>query len=453
MRLISRILTAVFLCTSALAQAAPIMTLVPNITKANLTPTTQVAVIYTLTNATAKDTLTGITLDPANAGGNPQGISLTADTCTGATLAPGASCTFDVILSGQYETTNFELSPRACVFNNKLCSQPSSANRVSVNVGTVRHVNSAYMVQPSANQILPIPVATNVPGTPITGFNFSTPLTPPPSVTGLAISTNGNTLYVANPGQPGLGIVNILGTPSVSTIDLTTAGASNSLSAVAVTPDQSQVYLADEGLGGIWTINPQTSSIGFVTPLPGVAARYIAVSPNGSIYYFLDIANLGAFAFNVGSNTSAGTPLGPLAQPSGLAISPDSSTVYISDATIDVMVLTDANLNFITSYTLPSPGPIALSPDGTVLYVALEVAVGQYIIAGIVPSTGTSITYYPIPLSQVGTLGLDPTGQYLYVTLIGSPDLLKFQASDLSLAPVDISLGEPSSNDGAFFAH
>src|SRR6202000_1825143 len=101
----------------------------------------------------------------------------------------------------------------------------------------------AYVTNPSGDSVTIVDIDTHVLGT-VGGF-----LNGP---SGISITPNGNTAYVANDG----GLVNIIDLTS-NLVTGTVVGSFNDPSLVAITPDGTTAYVSDEGInpGSVGIIN------------------------------------------------------------------------------------------------------------------------------------------------------------------------------------------------------
>ena len=140
--------------------------------------------------------------------------------------------------------------------------------------------------------------------------------------------------------------------------------------AAVVAPDGSKVYVVNRSAG---TVSVLTSAGAIVSTIPvGVNPFGIAVSHDGAhVYVTTDtpaqVADIDTKTDTVVRNIAAGFGF-----PSALAVSPDDSTLYVSNVTarFAAVDLADPSLTRYTELQTASRG-IALSSDGTTAYVAL----------------------------------------------------------------------------------
>jgi YVTN family beta-propeller protein/VCBS repeat-containing protein len=172
--------------------------------------------------------------------------------------------------------------------------------------------------------------------------------------------------------QTGNNQVVVLNTATNTVVTTVTVGSVPG--GVAVSADNSRVYVANYSGNTVSVINTATNTV-VGSPIAVGANPYgVAVSPNGTRVY---VANSGAGTVSV-INTATNTVVATVAagsQPWGLVVSPDNSTVYVATGD-DKITLIDTKTNTVISTTQIDTAPetnthvIAISPDGRTLYVS-----------------------------------------------------------------------------------
>jgi len=197
----------------------------------------------------------------------------------------------------------------------------------------------AYVTNSNGTTITIINTATDTVMGTITGFN---------GPSGMVINSTGTTGYVNNYGSPGGGgsgsgttvsVVNLLSNTVTATVTVDLAPA-----ALAISPDNKYVYTVNyktgstDGTISVITTSNNTSIISAMTGLSGPFG--IALNPAGTVAY---VTNFGSNNFSPFGTTlsviSLATPTAPVItntitlgiQPSGVAVSPDGMTVYVSN--------------------------------------------------------------------------------------------------------------------------
>jgi len=110
------------------------------------------------------------------------------------------------------------------------------------------------------------------------------------------------------------------------------------------------------------------------------------------------------------SSVIATIPIGIF--PDGIVVSPDSSTVYVSDEFTNTVSVIDGVTNTLTA-TIPvgpAPGSLAITPDGLTLYVLLQGIDGVQVINTATKTAGTVFGAGSIATQ----LAVSPDGKYLY---------------------------------------
>jgi YVTN family beta-propeller protein len=155
---------------------------------------------------------------------------------------------------------------------------------------------------------------------------------------------------------------------------LSTVGMGGPGDALAVTPDGSRVYVADDK-NRLDVFGTAAGTAGPVIPLDG-SPDSVEVNPDGSTVYAADAAGhldvVNAAAGTVSSVIKVG------GVPEGVAVSPDGSTVYVADATgkLDVVSAATGTVQSVIKVG-GTPDSVAVSPDGSKVYLAS--ATGQLV--------------------------------------------------------------------------
>jgi YVTN family beta-propeller protein len=253
-------------------------------------------------------------------------------------------------------------------------------------------------------------------------------------------------VYVANfgpdpnlPGTNNLVTVINAATNSVigSSIAVGNAGNSGGTQGIAISPDNSVVYVAQSpnGVGIVDTrTNTRTATIAF----PGLPSQivftrdgahaWVITRTCGDCISSIQIIDTKSSSIEK-SLSSVNNPAAVVNNPAAVAFSPDGTTAYVADACkglacIDLINTSDLTLkNQITvpffSYDLFSDNSIATSPDGSLVCVSFEqgpTVFPHYGVACIRASDQTLIsgtTFSQIPTTNYG-LGITSDG-YVYV--------------------------------------
>ncbi len=250
-----------------------------------------------------------------------------------------------------------------------------------------------------------------------------------------AVAIHGDTLYFADTGDD-----------TVSIIDAATLNPKNYNPAetnirvgfnpgdVAVTPDGSQLWVADTGPQtgpgsptDIKVISTATDTVTATVPLPSAPAQ-IAFSPSGATAYVTTAAGL--WIFDTATDHVAGIIPG-LGDPHGIAVSPDGSTVYVTNTSDNVVDVIDAATARVSG-TIPVgqlPWDLVVSSGGGTVYVSDPDSDQISVI-----STKTETVTTTIPLAGgPAALALTPNGSQLWVCGLTSAILTVFETSNDSV--------------------
>jgi YVTN family beta-propeller protein len=215
-----------------------------------------------------------------------------------------------------------------------------------------------------------------------TTYNVGDPATPgfPDdqgySSTDEAIAIHGDTLYFADAGDSQVAVINAA---TLSSKNYNPAETDINVGlfpqALAVSPDGSQVWVADTGPqtspsspSGVDVIDTATNKVIAKLPLTGAPSQ-VAFSPDGTRAYV--VSNDGLWVYSTTSRRVIGQ-VGGIGIPRGIAASPDGKTLYVTDTTGNsvkvISVATDRVKATIAVGELPWDDVI--SPSGSTLYVA-----------------------------------------------------------------------------------
>ena len=256
----------------------------------------------------------------------------------------------------------------------------------------------AYVSDTAHNDVVPVDLTTS----PVT---VGTPIAVGTAPLGIAFSPDGSMAYVADPGA---GTVTPI-TVASNTPGTPISGVGSSPNQIAITPDGKTAYVTDNGSNNVYPITLPAGTVGSPIPVGGAAVRPlgIAITPDGTKAY---TANFGtASNFNGTGDTvtpitlstnTAGTPITVGGGPWSIAVTPDSKTVYVgnsNDSTVTpIDVATDTAGTAITGVGVPRS--LAITPDQAPVanFAVTSAAPGHAAVFDASPSTvrfGTIASY------------------------------------------------------------
>ena len=266
-----------------------------------------------------------------------------------------------------------------------------------------------------------------------------------------AVAIHGDTLYFAVTGEDEVAVIDAAAlNPENYNPAETNIHAGYDPGDVAVTPDGSQLWVADTGPQtgpssptAITVISTATDQVTATLPLPAAPAQ-IAFSPSGATAYVTTAGGLWVFDTATGHLTAVIRGLG---DPYGVAVSPDGSTVYVTNTDQGQVEVIDAATDTVTGTIAVGqlPWQLAVSPDGKTAYVADPDSDQVSVIS---TSSDTVTSTIPLP-GGPDTLALTPDGSQLWVGGLTSGNVTVLDTATQSVAgTIYLGDGGPNSGDG-----
>jgi YVTN family beta-propeller protein len=267
------------------------------------------------------------------------------------------------------------------------------------------------------------------------------------------IALSGNTLYFALTGDDELGIIDsqALNPDNYATPPETDVKVGTDPTNLAVTPDGSQVWVADTGpqtgepsLGDISVVSTATDTVTATIPVPWTDPHAIAFSPSGTTAYVTTSA--GVIAYNTATRRVSALIPG-LGDPQGVTVAPNG-TVYVTNTEGNVVDVISGKINRVTA-TIPVgqlPWQMALSPDASTLYVADSDSDAVSVVSTATDKVTGTISVPGDPAAVAVT----PDGSRLWVGGITSGNVSVIDTSDNTIVgSFAVGYGEyPNSGDG-----
>lgn len=231
------------------------------------------------------------------------------------------------------------------------------------------------------------------------------------------LETSGPFVYVAGSGG---GVTELDATTDLTVATIPVSGAYE----LALTPDQSQIYVADSSADTVSVIDTATNAVVATIKVESFPDG-VAVTPNGALVY---VANNGGnnpasntvSVINTDTNTVVQTvTVGPA--PFLPKVTPDGTHVYVANQNNTISVIDTATNTVSATIQLSAEATgLAFTPSGAFAYVAENTNPGAVVVLAI-PANTVAAT---IPLGE-GTanpikVAITPDGSLAYVTNLGS---------------------------------
>jgi YVTN family beta-propeller protein len=183
----------------------------------------------------------------------------------------------------------------------------------------------------------------------------------------IAISADGTKLYITGSAFG----MDLLVVDSANGNLLQGASIGTQLDGIAVAPNGSFAYVADDSIGGtVYQVN--TSSLA-ATPvnlglfLPFQRPVQVAISPNNAFAYVSDESGSAVYVIDTSSNTVVARVTDPsIINPVGIAVTPDGTSVYVANFenpnVISVINTSTLAVSSIMTTGAPQPLSIAMAP-------------------------------------------------------------------------------------------
>jgi hypothetical protein len=300
----------------------------------------------------------------------------------------------------------------------------AGAAAASPAVGWAARSRPAVTGASRADSVRPVagPPAAITPGTRLWVGRYSAPGASDDRPSDLAVSPSGSTVYVTGsteyPNATGSMPVSYFGTVAYSAVTgkrlwverFLGPGNAAFCSAVAVSPDGSEVFVTGQAAGDIATVayNATTGhylwSRLYKDPVASVQANAVTVSPDGSEVFVTGggSPDLDTVAYNAVTGALLWAKRIPGNAADGIVASPDDSTVYVASGsgggasafTTVAYSAATGHERWISSY----PGPayptlcsLAGNPDGTEVFTACDAVGARYLTLGYDAANGKQL--------------------------------------------------------------
>lgn len=232
----------------------------------------------------------------------------------------------------------------------------------------------------------------------------------------MVLTPDGKFAYVSMPNGPSGSEGNNVAVVSMATnavVANVTVGSTPA--GLAITPNGKFVYVANSGWSSVWVIATDTNTVA-ATVTTGTGPDEIAITPDGAFAYVTNILSNSVAVIDTAANTVVKT-IGVGANAHSIAISADGKRAYVS-AGKSIAVIDTATKALVNTIAMTSEaGGLAITPDGRFLYASSGTFYVGYSISVI--DTTTNAMVANIPETQAGNpapLAMSPDGTCVYVS-------------------------------------
>ncbi|EHB58296.1 40-residue YVTN family beta-propeller repeat protein [Mycolicibacterium rhodesiae JS60] len=344
-----------------------------------------------------------------------------------ATLNPDGTVTYtpDAGFDGEdqftYTVTDGELPSAPATVTVAVHAIPEFHLVATIEVGwvptrpAVSQDDVVYVVHLHSNTVSVVDPAT-IDGVPATIDVGSSP-------SGVAVSPVGARAYVTNSGDDTVSVIDTATNTVTTTIDV-----GDTPLGVAVSPDGTRAYVTSLWDNTVTVIDTATNTVTTTIDV-GKAPREIAVSPDGTRAYVTNRDDSTVSVIDTATNTVT-TTIDVGSEPGLVVVSPDGTRAYVTISSYDAdVVVIDTATNTVTATIEMGNGRsasgLAVSPDGARAY-AVNTSLLEPTLSVIDTATNTVITtidtraafdpnvafYAQTPLG----VAVSPDGTHLYIT-------------------------------------
>jgi len=244
--------------------------------------------------------------------------------------------------------------------------------------------HTAYVTCPLDDQVIPIDLITNTPEPPIVITSSSQSpstlhinrvtqkldtleSTGSSGPTGIAITPDGTTAYVANVFDNSVAAINLKTKTLAAVIPIDETPI-----AIAITPDGRIAYVANADTNDVIPIDIATNTLGLRIPV-GKGPISLAITPDGRTLYVVNKDSNNITPIDVATNTPR-MPISVGDKPLSIAITPDGQLAYVANGDSNDVTPIDLVKNIPKTRVPVRKGPtgVTINPDDQHVYVVNE---------------------------------------------------------------------------------
>jgi YVTN family beta-propeller protein len=256
---------------------------------------------------------------------------------------------------------------------------------------------------------------------------------------GVAITPDGSTAYVANEGS---GTVSVINTATNIVTGLVSVGSDPW--GVAVTPNGAYAYVTNFGSNTVSVISTATNAV-TTSITVGNNPYDVAITPNGNYAYITNSGSNWVTVINTATKTLTSVNVGSFSN--GVAITPDGNYAYVTSAASNTVWVISTATNMLTATItgLSHPYNVATTPNSAFAFVTNE---GSSNTVWVVSTATNTVTPPVTGLSSPWGVAVTPNGAYAYVANSGSDTISVINvlvASNAMSSPSTVDQGQISS--------
>jgi len=190
-------------------------------------------------------------------------------------------------------------------------------------------------------------------------------------------------------------------------------------SGIAVTPDGSRLYIVGEGSfsGQVLVVDSATGNTTFAMILITGFPFKVAITPNGSFAYVTvqapgNVYQINTSALAIPPVAVSTVGFSPFVNPGWVVISPNGQFAYVTDSGNNsvyvIQISTNAVVNQIFNPSFNEPAGIAITPDGSSLYVANFGSSSPTSTVSIINTSTFAVTTVPTTNSNSAVITMAP---------------------------------------------
>jgi YVTN family beta-propeller protein len=249
---------------------------------------------------------------------------------------------------------------------------------------------------------------------------------------GIAVTPDRTKVYVTNSGSNTVSVINMSTEAKITlpigafygfslfpyTKTTTTVSVGNTPRGIAVSPNGTEVYVANSGSNNVSIINTSTDKVVDTFSVEENPVG-VAVSPDGQKVYVANSDSNTVSVINIAANNTTSVPVGN--RPYGVAVVPDGKKVYVTNHNSSDVSVIDAVNDSLINVTNVGSGPygVAVNPEGTKVYVANY---NSNNVSVINTTTNNVIATVSVGENPEG-ISVSPDGKKVYVANSGSDNV------------------------------